>query len=96
MPAYDTKCTHCHRVEEIIKAIHAPLPRCAQCGHELKQIYHMPQVRYNAPDFFYTDNRFEKMVGPKRYARFKAKTQAATERQRTGRLTDYEREIEKV
>lgn len=96
MAIYDTRCTKCKFEGEIEKSIHAALPRCPECGAQLRRVYHPTAVVYAATGFSATDGRLEKMVGHERYARFDAQRKDAESRARNGRLTAYEQALEAI
>jgi putative FmdB family regulatory protein len=96
MPTYDTRCTQCKFEGEIEKPREAALPACPDCGSELKRVYQPTAVHYAAAGFTATDGRLEKLVGPRRYARFAAQKKDVEARARQGRLTAYEKAVEAV
>ena len=74
----------------------APLPPCHLCGGELRRVFDVTSVIYNAPGFFTTDHSFEKQVGPEHYHRFEQVKQGALKRKATNTQTAYERRLESV
>lgn len=93
---YDTVCKICKTQAEVAKPMAAPLPPCHACGGELRRVFAVTPVIYNAPGFFTTDNSFAKQVGPEHAHRFEKVKAAALERRARGTQTAYERRLENV
>lgn len=91
---YDIVC-HCGWRGEVEKSMQAEYPLCPVCGSRTGRIWDIPVVHYAAPGFTATDNRFAKMIGPERNARFEAQKADVLTRAREGRLTPYEKSLER-
>ena len=95
---YDIICQKCGVTDEIEKPMAARLPKCAECGGPTRRVYNdSPVIVFAAAGFYSTDvNRFEKMVGTERAAKFNKSKESAEKRQREGRQTPYEKVLEKI
>jgi predicted nucleic acid-binding Zn ribbon protein len=97
---YPVKCKRCGAADDIEKPMHAAMPSCPSCGGELRRVWlaaDMPAVVYGAGGFYSTDYaRFERQVGGRRAAQFRAAKDDAEGRAKRGRLTAYERALEDV
>ena len=76
--------------------MHAPLPKCAECGGRLRRLFRAaPAVHYAAPGFFSTDvSHFKNQIGAERFARFEAERDATMRRMKAGKPTRYEHAAE--
>lgn len=95
---YDVICERCGATTEIVKPVNTRLPRCLECGGAQKRVWNSaPSVHYNSAGFYATDvSRFENMVGTERAAKFNKSKESAERRKREGRLTNYEKALEKI
>lgn len=97
---YSVKCKRCGAADDIEKPMSAPMPPCLSCGGELRRLWradNMPAVLYGAGGFYSTDYaRFERQVGTRRAAQFRAARDAAEHRAKRGKLTAYEQALEDV
>ena len=94
---YDVTCEKCHKQDEIEKPMRAPLPRCAHCGGTLRRLFiQPPPVHYLSAGFFSTDiKHLQAQVGAERFAQFEAQRDDTLRRARAGRLTGYEKVLER-
>lgn len=75
----------------------ADFPERHTCGHILHRVFLPPSVHYAATGFYSTDvSRMKNMVGSDRYAKFEAQRDSAQARAKAGKLTPYERQLERV
>ena len=93
---YDTVCTRCGSESEISKTMQAPLPKCAECGGALKQIYRATAVHYRADGFSRNEQRFKSQVKPERYEKFQREKADIEARAGQGQLTPYEQMLEGI
>ena len=91
---YDAKCSRCG-VVEITKPMSETFPALHSCGGALTRLYGVPAIHYTAPGFVTSDTRFERSLTPERAARFRAQKADAETRARQGRLTAYEKALER-
>ena len=92
---YETVCVNGHQAE-IVKSMLAGYPECPKCGAETRRLFTSPPaVLYAASDFYTSDTRFERSLTPERAARFRAQKADAETRARQGRLTAYEKALER-
>ncbi len=92
---YDIVC-NCGWRGEIEKTMEAEYPFCPICGKRTGRVWTMPHVHYAALGFHTTDNQFGKMIGPERAARFEAQRADVLMRAKDGRLTPYEKSLERT
>ena len=94
---YDTQCRKCGATEEVIKPMSARLPKCVHCSGTLRRLFiQPPPVHYHAPGFFSTDIlHLKNQVGAERFAQFEAQRDDTLRRARAGRLTGYERVLDR-
>ena len=96
MAIYPAHCENCGDVE-ISKPMADDFPARHTCGHILRRRFEPTAVHYAAAGFYKTDvDHFKNQIGPERFARFEADRAAGIQRQQSGTLTPYERELERV
>ncbi len=94
---YDVVCEKCKAETEIEKPMSAAMPKCAACGGQLRNAFTAaPPVQYRAAGFYATDvDHFKKQVGAERFARFEKQRDASLKRAKAGKLTPYEKALER-
>lgn len=94
---YDAKCSRCGPVE-VVKAMTDLWPcKHAGCGGQLIRLFTAPAVIFTVPGFYATDvQRLKSQIGSAKYSRFEAAKQDAERRAKAGRLTPYERALERI
>ena len=95
---YPTLCERCGDTTEIDKPMRAVLPKCGECGGPLRRVFtESPAVLYTSAGFYATDHkRLESQIGRERYAQFEKERDDTLRRAKAGRLTNYERGIERA
>lgn len=73
----------------------AEFPKQHTCGGRLVRLYGTPAVVYATSGFYTSDTRFERSLPPERAARFRAQRDDAERRAKQGRLTAYEKALER-
>ena len=92
---YAARCDMCGEVE-IEKPMQAPFPKRHECGYAVHRVYTATPAHYNAPGFYASDvTRFKSQVGAERFAKFEKQKESAERRAKAGKLTNYEKALER-
>ena len=70
-------------------------PAHHSCGGKLVRLYGTPAILYTVGGFYTADTRFERSLPPERAAKFVAQRDDAERRAKQGRLTGYEKALER-
>ena len=93
---YDVVCPACGHSDEIVKPMAAGYPNCPKCKGQMRRIFtDAAPVHFAAAGFVSSDTRFERSLPPERAARFRAQRDDAERRAKQGRLTAYEKALER-
>lgn len=58
MPVYEYRCEFCASRLEVERSFdsEAGSPTCRDCGVLMSRVWHSPQIKFNGPGFYSTDN----------------------------------------
>ena len=58
MPTYEYRCTNCgNRLDVFQRIDEEPLRTCAECGGELRKVFHPAGIVFKGSGFYATDSR---------------------------------------